>query len=134
MSRQTAQAMQNWYYGKNKDLQMNLIGVTHVGEIAVIEPMVKRLDASAAPAFRLAVLDLIAAGDSRLVFDLAGVDFIDSSGLGSMVSILKALSGRGGIAICNASAAVLSLFRLTRMDKVFSIVPGRDEAVAKVTA
>ena len=111
---------------------MELMDVNKVGQVAVVAPRIKRLDASAAPSFKQAVLDVIASGESRLVLDLEMVAFIDSSGLGAMVSILKALGGRGAIAVCNASVGVQSLFRLTRMDKVFSIVPGRDEAVAKV--
>ena len=111
---------------------MELIETTNVREIAVIMLRVKRLDASAAPAFRQAVLKVIDSGENRLVLDLAGVEFVDSSGLGAMVAILKSLGGRGAMAVCNASTGVLGLFRLTRMDKVFSIVASRDEAVARI--
>ena len=113
---------------------MNLIDVTHERGVAIVAPSGKRLDASVAPAFKQAVVAVIEAGDQRLVLDLAGVEFLDSSGLGAMVSILKAMGGRGALAVCNARGAVLSLFRLTRMDKVFLILPGRDEAVSRVAA
>ena len=111
---------------------MEMIETTNVREIAVITLKVKRLDASAAPAFKQAVLKVIDSGENRLVLDLAGVEFVDSSGLGAMVAILKSLGGRGAMAVCNASTSVLGLFRLTRMDKVFSIVSSRDEAVARI--
>jgi len=92
----------------------------------------KRLDATVAPMFKHAVVQVIESGERRLVLDLATVDFVDSSGLGAMVSILKALGGNGQVAICNATGAVANLFRLTRMDKVFTLLGSREEAVARL--
>lgn len=111
---------------------MDLIAVSHEGGVAVVAPTMRRLDAAVAPAFKQAVVKVIEGGESRLVLDLAQVEFLDSSGLGAMVAILKALGGKGGVAVCNAKGAVLTLFKLTRMDKVFPIEPGRAEAVARL--
>ena len=111
---------------------MDLLAVSRERGIAVVAPAVKRLDASVAPAFRQAVLQLVEGGDTRLVLDLSGLEFLDSSGLGAMVSILKALGSRGGLAVCGLQGSVLSLFKLTRMDQVFVIVADRDEAVARL--
>jgi hypothetical protein len=44
-----------------------------------------------------------------------------------MVSILKALGSRGALVVCGVRGPVLSLFQLTRMDKVFTLAAGRDE-------
>ena len=111
---------------------MDMLAVSREGGVAVVAPTLRRLDASAAPAFRQAVVQVIEGGETRLVLDLAQVEFLDSSGLGAMVSILKALGSRGSVAVCNARGAVLSLFQLTRMDKVFTIVPTREDAVARL--
>jgi anti-sigma B factor antagonist len=111
---------------------MELIAVSRDRGVAVVAPTVRRLDASVAPAFKQAVVAVIEQGESRLVLDLEQVEFLDSSGLGAMVSILKALGAKGSVAVCNAKGAVLSLFKLTRMDKVFTILPGREEAVARL--
>jgi anti-sigma B factor antagonist len=111
---------------------MDLLAVSRERGIAVVAPAVKRLDAAVAPAFRQAVLQLVEAGDTRLVLDLAGLEFLDSSGLGAMVAILKALGSRGALVVCGVHGAVQSLFQLTRMDKVFVIVPGREEAVTRL--
>lgn len=113
---------------------MDLLAVTRENGVAVIAPTPKRLDAAVAPAFRQAVLQLVEGGDTRLVLDLAGVEFLDSSGLGSMVSVLKALGSRGALAVCGVHGAVLSLFQLTRMDKVFVIVADRQAALARLAA
>jgi anti-sigma B factor antagonist len=111
---------------------MELLAVSKERDVTVITPTMKRLDATVAPAFKQAVVQVIEAGETRLVLDLAGVEFLDSSGLGAMVSILKALGVRGTVAICNARGAVLSLFQLTRMDKVFALLPSRADAVARL--
>ena len=113
---------------------MELVKVQRQQGVAVVEPAMKRLDASVAPAFRQEVVKLVEGGDTKLVLDLAGVQFLDSSGLGAMVSILKALGNRGTLVVCNVQGAVLSLFQLTRMDKVFAILPSRADAVARLAA
>jgi anti-sigma B factor antagonist len=108
------------------------VKVSHEGGVAIVVPGVKRLDAAVAPAFKEQVVALIREGERRIAIDLAGVTFLDSSGLGAMVSILKALGGQGALAVCGAEGAVLALFKLTRMDKVFAIAAGRAEAVKRL--
>ena len=111
---------------------MEMIDVQREGPVTVLAPTARRLDATVAPAFKQEVVKLIEAGDTRLVLDLGTVEFLDSSGLGAMVSILKALGNRGTVLVCNVRGSVLSLFQLTRMDKVFAIVPTRGDAVARL--
>lgn len=111
---------------------MDILAVQRERGVTVVAPTAKRLDATVAPSFKKAVVDLVEAGDTRLVLDLSGVEFLDSSGLGAMVSILKALGNRGTVLVCGVQGAVLSLFQLTRMDKVFAILPTRADAVARL--
>ncbi|MGZ5179970.1 MAG: STAS domain-containing protein [Ramlibacter sp.] len=113
---------------------MELIDIHRDGPVPVVVPRMKRLDASVAPAFKQEVVKLVEAGERRLVLDLGGVEFLDSSGLGALVSILKALGSQGAMAVCGARGAVLSLFKLTRMDKVFPIDADRREALARLGA
>jgi anti-sigma B factor antagonist len=109
---------------------MELIEVIREGGVPVVVPRVKRLDASVAPAFKQAVVQVVESGERRLLLDLGGVDFLDSSGLGALVSILKALGTQGSLVVCGAKGPVLALFKLTRMDKVFAIHADRAEALA----
>lgn len=111
---------------------MDLIDVDRSAAVPVVVPRLRRLDASAAPAFKQAVVQLVQGGERRLVLDLSGVDFLDSSGLGALVSILKALGTQGSLAVCGARGPVLALFKLTRMDKVFAIHTDRAEALARL--
>ena len=106
--------------------------VTHEEGIAIVEPTARRLDAAVAPAFKQQVVALVQGGERRIVVDLSAVDFLDSSGLGALVSVLKALGGQGALAVCGPKGSVLSLFKLTRMDKVFAIEATRADAVRRL--
>lgn len=102
------------------------------GDVLVVQPMVKRIDSVTANDFKGTMIDLINEGNMRIVLDLTTVDFIDSTGLGMVVSTLKSLGKDGVMAICCLSDIVKSLFTLTRMNRLFEIFPTVDEAVAKV--
>lgn len=111
---------------------MEPIAVAREGGLTIVTPTVRRLDASVAPAFKQAVVQALEGGDRRLLVDLSGLEFLDSSGLGALVSILKALGAQGSMGVCGAHGSVLSLFKLTRMDKVFALHADRAEAVARM--
>ncbi|MCJ2188118.1 STAS domain-containing protein [Novosphingobium beihaiensis] len=89
---------------------------TGILEIAVDHP---RLDAAAAPAFRQELQDRFDHRPERVVLDLTHVDFIDSTGLGVLVSMLKQMGTNGRIAIVGASPAVQRLLQITRLDTLF---------------
>ncbi|MEJ2407965.1 MAG: STAS domain-containing protein [Novosphingobium sp.] len=89
---------------------------TGILEVAVDHP---RLDAAAAPAFRQELDGLFDHRPERVVLDLSHVDFIDSTGLGVLVSMLKQMGAKGRIAIVGASPAVRRLLEITRLDTLF---------------
>jgi anti-sigma B factor antagonist len=100
--------------------------VIHVGE--------KRVDASKAPSFKDEMTKCIESGQNQIVLDLSAVEFVDSSGLGAIVSCLKRLGPRGNLAIAGAKGAVSRLFTLTRMDKVFALHDTVEAAVERLSA
>jgi anti-sigma B factor antagonist len=100
--------------------------VIHVGE--------KRVDASKAPLFKDEMTKCIESGQNQIVLDLSAVEFVDSSGLGAIVSCLKRLGPRGNLAIAGAKGAVSRLFTLTRMDKVFALHDTVEAAVERLSA
>jgi anti-sigma B factor antagonist len=101
-----------------------------IESVLVVKPMDKRIDASSAAAFKSKMADWIQGGERRIVLNLSEVEFIDSTGLGAIVSSLKAMGGEGDLVICNPRETVMSLFRLTRMNRVFQILSSGEEAVA----
>lgn len=104
-----------------------------VGKVLVAKTVDQRVDARLAGEFKRQLLALIESGHPLIALDLSQVDFIDSSGLGAIVSALKQLNGRGDLVIVGAKPAVLNLFRLTRMDKVFRMYHRADDAVAALS-
>jgi anti-sigma B factor antagonist len=103
-----------------------------IGKLLVVKPLEKRMDAFVAPDFRGQMGAFISEGQQLIVLDLSEVDFVDSSGLGAIVASLKMLGGKGDLVIAGASDKVMSLFKLTRMDRVFQIFAGKEEAVARL--
>jgi anti-sigma B factor antagonist len=89
-----------------------------------------RIDASCAAEFRSAMAVVVARGIKRFVIDIGGVEFVDSTGLGALVSTLKASGPTGAVVVAGANESVAILFKLTRMDKVFRMFASVGEAAA----
>ena len=100
--------------------------------VTVVRPGDERLDIAVASDFRNALLELIEDGRRNLVVDLGDVSFIDSSGLGALVSALKTLKANGGngdIRLAQVQEPVVSLLEIIRLNRVFSTYPSVEHAV-----
>lgn len=74
------------------------------------------------------VLDQVERGAQRFLIDLRQTGYIDSSGLGVLVSVAKKIRERGGeITLANLNAELRSLFRLTKLDEQFTLEGGWEE-------
>ena len=68
----------------------------------------------------------------HFVLNLAGVDYIDSSGLGQLISIWTSVrSKQGHMTLLNPTKRVLRLFDITRLNTVFEISENESDAVQK---
>jgi anti-sigma B factor antagonist len=103
-----------------------------VGEVLVAKVLEGRIAADIAPRFKAHLAEYMTKGNRSIVLDLAAVTFIDSSGLGALVSSLKSMGKDGDLVVCGAHGAVASMFKLTRMDKVFRMYDNTDAAVASL--
>lgn len=97
------------------------IEVTHNGDVCVITPLESRIDAYVARAFRAALLEQIEQGRTSLLVNLSRVQFMDSSGLGALVSALKRLGRAGELRVCGPTDTVRSMLELTRLTRVIPI-------------
>ncbi len=80
------------------------------------------LDCYTAPQLRSALLALVADGTRHVALDLAGTQFVDSTGLSVLVGGLKRLRDQGGtMVIRGPSAATLRLFEITGLQSVFEV-------------
>lgn len=101
-----------------------------VGDIAVVH-LNGRLDAAVSRDLKDEITALLKQHDHGLILDMQAVDFIDSSGLGLLVSVLKNSSEFGcELGLCGLSPQAQSLFELTRMTRIFTIYTDQSAAVA----
>ena len=89
------------------------------------------VDVYTAPRFRERLIELVTDGKRRIVVDLEGVDFLDSTGLGVLVGGLKRLrSHDGDLSLVCSQTRILKVFEITGLTKVFAIHDSLDAAVA----
>jgi anti-sigma B factor antagonist len=107
---------------------------TEVSEIAgwTVVSLYGELDVATTPGLREQIVELIADGARMLVLDLDGVDFIDSTGLGTIISILKRARTQGGdLRLVCTQSRITRLFEITGLDKAVPLLPSLDLAVAE---
>jgi anti-sigma B factor antagonist len=80
------------------------------------------VDVATAPELRHQLLELVSAGKTKVIVNLGAVGFLDSTGLGVLVSTVKRLRSDGGdLAVICASAQILRVFEITGLTSVFAI-------------
>jgi len=97
------------------------IGEEKIGDIVVLK-LKGRLDASSAKAMKDKVNALTKENQKSLVVDMKGVDFIDSTGLGTLVACLRSVNKLGGdIKIASLQDQIRAILELTRLHHIFGI-------------
>jgi anti-sigma B factor antagonist len=87
------------------------------------------VDVYTAPGLKDELVKLIEGGCTHVIIDLEHVGFIDSSGLGVLVSALRrAREKDGAVRIVCTRESILKIFRITGLDKVFPIFSDAAEA------
>ena len=107
---------------------MPLQATTHDDTLIVTTDM-PRIDAGLAIEFKDDMRAACEGGPARVVLDLTSVDFLDSSGLGAVVAAMKLLAPEQKLELAGLSPTVEKVFRLTRMDSVFTIHENADAAI-----
>jgi anti-anti-sigma factor len=110
---------------------MEIAESTH-GAVLVLGPK-GRLDSITAPAFETLVRGCLAGGHRRIVIDLDAVDYVSSAGLRVLLVAAKALKAeRGQIALCRVKSTVMEVLRISAFDRIFTILPSLEQAVAQL--
>jgi anti-sigma B factor antagonist len=100
------------------------------GGVTVVAPT-GRLDVAGAPALKDAISELAQNGPPRVVIDMEGVSFVDSTGLGSVIAALKQIRNRQGeLRLAAPNQQVRVVLELTTLDKVFPYFATVEEALA----
>lgn len=107
-----------------------LLKMRSVGEKLVIVPQSSYLDSGNAPSFKTQILESIKKGRFHLVINFSQEEFIDSSGLAALISLVRNLGAEGEVVVSNPSPTLASLFDLTRLDRIIRVFS--DENLALV--
>ena len=95
--------------------------VADTGTYTVVTVKEPRIDAAIATIFKDKLRDIVLQGRKPVWMRMRCVDFMDSSGLGAMIAVRKALPANLPIVLEGMTPNVERVFRLTRMDTVFDI-------------
>ena len=96
----------------------------------VILELSGEIDISTSPEVRKAFDRLIKDEEKKVLLNFDQVDYVDSSGLATMVEMLQRLKRYGGLLrLSNLSEKVKGLFEITKLDRLFSIFPAEEEAL-----
>jgi len=105
------------------------IAIEVIGKVTVLKPR-GRLDSVSAVYFKDKVKDVTKNMQINLVIDMTEVDFVDSSGLGSLVACLRSVNKlRGDIRIAGLQERVRAVFELIRLHRIFEIYASVTAAV-----
>jgi anti-sigma B factor antagonist len=100
-----------------------------VNGVAVVQAAVE-VDATNAADLRAAIVAAIGPGAARLIVDMSGTEFCDSTGLNVLVRVHKRLEEAGGeLLLVATQPTLLRIFKVTGMDTMFHLFASRDEAL-----
>jgi anti-anti-sigma factor len=99
------------------------------GDVAILSAG-GRLDAGGAPEFDAQGKTLLQGGAKRLLIDLAGVDYISSAGLRSLLVLAKATKASGSaLALCCLTPAVKEVMTISGFDNILALAADRSAAM-----
>lgn len=105
--------------------------VTRLGTGVVVVSLDGRLNMASASTLRQTIASLVQEGSSRFAVDLSRVSFMDSSGLGALISGLKTARQAGGdLRIAAPTEQVQLVLQLTNMERVLTPYDSAESAFA----
>jgi anti-sigma B factor antagonist len=101
-----------------------------VGDVVVIDAVGRITLGEGASSFRDSIRELAGKGERKLVLNLSDVTYIDSSGIGELVSGFTTIANQGGhLKLLNLTKRIQDLLQITKLYTVFDVYDDEAEAV-----
>ncbi|NEO27355.1 MAG: STAS domain-containing protein [Kamptonema sp. SIO4C4] len=113
-------------------LTVSLRGTREVRENCQIFRLTGLLDAFSEPTFRRVLTNCIDNGPKHVILVLSQIDFVDSSGLGALVQIVKKAQTAGGSVQIVTNPRVTQTVKLVRLEKFLSLQPSVEVALENI--
>jgi anti-sigma B factor antagonist len=107
-----------------------ILKIRYSGEIAIVDVSGRVTMGDASMALRDSVRELIAAGHMKILLNLSGVAFMDSAGIGELVSgYVSATNKQGTLKLCQLTKRIRDLLQVTRLYNVLPIYEWEEDAL-----
>jgi anti-sigma B factor antagonist len=117
------------YRNRRRDTVNVKLTTRKVGDVTVIDAVGRITLGEGASSFRDTIRSLASEGEKKILLDLAGVSYIDSSGIGELVSGFTSVTNQGGqLKLLNLTKRMQDLLQITKLITVFEVFD--DEAAA----
>lgn len=113
-------------------MTVSLRGTREVKDNYQIFRLTGLLDAFSEPTFRKVLGACIDEGPNNVILVLSQIDFIDSSGLGALVQLVKQAKTNGGSLQVVTNPRVTQTVKLVRLESFLSLQPSVDTAIANI--
>jgi anti-sigma B factor antagonist len=101
-----------------------------VGDVTVVDAVGRITLGEGASTFRDSIRDLAASGHKKLLLNLAEISYIDSSGIGELVSGFTTVANQGGtVKLLNLTKRVQDLLQITKLYTVFEVHDDEAKAI-----
>jgi anti-sigma B factor antagonist len=108
-----------------------VLPVQWVGTTAIV-PLAGQIDLHQTPMVHKALVEVCEQRPVRLIIDLHDVEYMDSSGIGTLVELFRRVHGHGGeLLLCGMCQRVRSVFEITKLDRFFKICTTAEEALSQ---
>lgn len=106
------------------------LSTRQVGDVTVVDAVGRITLGEGASTFRDTIRDLASSGHKKILLNLAEVSYIDSSGIGEMVSGFTTVANQGGVVkLLNLTKRVKDLLQITKLYTVFDVFDDEASAV-----
>ncbi|NJN85353.1 MAG: STAS domain-containing protein [Leptolyngbyaceae cyanobacterium SL_7_1] len=113
-------------------LTVSLRGTREVRDNCQLFRLAGLLDAFSEPTFRKVMEKCVEDGPANVILDLSQIDFVDSSGLGALVQLVKKVQGAGGKLQIVTNPRVTQTVKLVRLEQFLSLQPSVDIALENI--